>query len=391
MKFKRIILIIMDSVGIGAMPDAADFGDSGADTLGSIDRQRGLHLPRMETLGLGTLRSFQTIKPRFQAGAYATTMMECSAGKDTITGHWEFMGIIQEQSFPVYPNGFPDELMDRFTQVTGYEALGNKPASGTAIIQELGAAHMQSGKPIVYTSADSVFQIAACESVMPLEELYRICTATREQVTVGKHAVSRVIARPFVQTGDGFVRTENRKDYSLEPPHPTALDLLHDDGLDVGAIGKIEDMFNRRGITRSIHSHNNAEAWKDLTGMLADIDSGLVFANFVDFDMLYGHRRDVQGYGDALEAFDTGLNRFLDQAVSPEDLVLITADHGCDPAFKGTDHTRERVPLLVYSPGLDGSGNLPERTCFTDIAVSILDNFRIEHPFPGQSFLGELK
>ncbi len=391
MTFKRIILIIMDSVGIGAMPDAADFGDTGADTLGSIDRERGLKLPRMEKLGLGTLRSFETVRSRIEAGAYATTMRECSAGKDTITGHWEFMGIVQEQSFPVYPEGFPDDLMARFTEATGYEALGNKPASGTTIIQELGPAHMQSGKPIVYTSADSVFQIAACESVMPLEELYRICSVTREQVTVGDHAVSRVIARPFVQTADGFLRTENRKDYSLEPPHPTALDLLHDDGLDVGAIGKIEDMFNRRGITQSIHSHNNEEAWEDLTGMLGGIDTGLVFANFVDFDMLYGHRRDVQGYGDALEAFDRGLDRFLDQAVSADDLVLITADHGCDPAFKGTDHTRERVPLLIYSPGLTGSGNLAERTCFTDIAVSMLDNFEIDHPFPGQSFLGELK
>lgn len=391
MKFNRIILIIMDSVGIGAMPDAAAFGDTGADTLGSIDRQRGLNLPRMEKLGLGTLRSFETIQSRIESGAYATTMRECSAGKDTITGHWEFMGIVQEKPFPVYPDGFPADLMDRFTRETGYEALGNQPASGTAIIQELGPAHMQSGKPIVYTSADSVFQIAACESVMPLDELYRICTVTRERVTVGEHTVSRVIARPFIQTTDGFARTENRKDYSLEPPHPTALDLVHDDGLDVGAIGKIEDIFNRRGITRSIHSHNNREAWADLTTMLSEVEAGLVFANFIDFDMLYGHRRDVQGYGNALEAFDRELGTFLDNRITESDLVLITADHGCDPAFQGTDHTRERVPLLVYSSGFAGSGNIPERSCFSDIAVSILANFGIGHELPGRSFLEDLK
>ena len=386
MKFKRIILVIMDSVGIGEMPDAASFGDAGSDTLGHIDRNRGLNVPTLERMGLGTIRPFETVAAVRKNGAYAGRMAECSAGKDTITGHWEFMGIVQDTPFPVYPDGFPDDLMQRFSEKTGYGYLGNKPASGTAIIEELGPEHLETGKLIVYTSADSVLQIAASEERIPLEELYRGCQVTRTQVTIGEHAVSRVIARPFIQTKDGFKRTENRKDFALEPPR-NALDLLKENGFEVGAIGKIEDMFAYRGITRSVHSHNNREAYRDMRQMLHDMGSGLLFANFVDFDMLYGHRRDLDGYGACLEDFDGMMNDFIHNRMNAEDLLLITADHGCDPAYSGTDHTREYVPLLAYSPSLTGSGPIPDRGCFSDIAATILDNFGISHPFPGQSFL----
>ena len=381
------MLVIMDSVGVGAMPDAPLFGDTGADTLGHIDQQRGLNVPTLERLGLGTFREFRTIRSLHQAGAYAGKMAECSAGKDTITGHWEFMGIVQESPFPVYPDGFPDDLMNRFARETGYGYLGNKAASGTAIIEELGREHLNTGNPIVYTSADSVFQIAACESSMPVAELYRICDITRKQVVVDDHAVSRVIARPFIETESGFKRTENRKDYALEPPYPNAMDLLKEAGLEVGAIGKIEDMFAFRGITRSTHSRNNADAYRDMVDMLDHMGPGLLFANFVDFDMLYGHRRDVTGYGDSIEDFDGLMADFIANRMNSDDLLLITADHGCDPTYRGSDHTREYVPLLAYSPAIPGSGSIPERSCFSDIAATILDNFKVQHRLPGNSFL----
>ncbi|NOZ12208.1 MAG: phosphopentomutase [Acidobacteria bacterium] len=392
MKFNRIILMVLDSVGIGEMPDAAAFGDTGADTLGHIDEIRGLSVPNMEKLGLGKLRPFKTVASKQADGAYATTMRECSPGKDTITGHWEFMGIINRQTFPEYPDGFPEEIMSAFTEKTGYGYLGNKAASGTVIIQELGDEHMRTGKPIVYTSADSVFQIAADEDVIPLKELYRICEITRNEIMVGEHAVARIIARPFIKTKDGYVRTENRRDFALEPPFPTALDLLKGAGIKVGAIGKIEDMFVKRGITHSIHSHNNTESCRDtLKLMEGELDSGFIFANLVDFDMLYGHRRNVQGYGDALEAFDRELEKFMNHYLRNDDLLMLTADHGCDPSYRGTDHTREKVPLLMYSPGLKAHGILPERSCFTDIAATVLENFGISHTLPGNSFLGELR
>ncbi|RLE18627.1 MAG: phosphopentomutase [Acidobacteria bacterium] len=391
MKFNRIILMILDSVGIGEMPDAASFGDTGADTLGHIDEIRGLTVPNMEKLGLGMLRPFKTVAKKQINGAYAATMRECSPGKDTITGHWEFMGIINRQAFPEYPDGFPEEIMTVFTEKTGYGYLGNKPASGTVIIQELGDEHVRTKKPIVYTSGDSVFQIAADEDVIPLEELYRICEITRNEIMVGDHAVARIIARPFVKRETGYVRTENRRDFALEPPFPTALDLLKGAGIKVGAIGKIEDMFAKRGITHSIHSHNNAESCRDtLKLMEGELDTGFIFANLVDFDMLYGHRRNVQGYGDALEAFDKELEKFMNRYLRENDLLMLTADHGCDPSYHGTDHTRERVPLLIYSPGLKSKGILPERSCFTDIAATVLENFGIAHVLPGNSFLGEL-
>lgn len=389
-RFNRILLVVMDSVGAGAMPDAEAFGDAGSDTLGHIDEHRGLNVPTLERLGLGTIRPYKTIQDNIGSGAFAGKMAECSAGKDTITGHWEFMGIVQEVPFPVYPDGFPESLMQRFSKETGYGYLGNKAASGTAIIAELGQEHLDTGKLIVYTSADSVFQIAACETIVPVDELYRVCEITRNRVTVDEHAVSRVIARPFVPDGDGFQRTGNRKDYSLEPPE-NALDLLTQNNVPVGAIGKIEDMFAFRGISSSVHSKNNREAYRDLVAMMNTIQTGLIFANFVDFDMLYGHRRNVDGYGDALEEFDCMMADLLNHHLAPDDLLLITADHGCDPAFKGTDHTREFVPLLAYSPALSGSGRIPTRSCFSDLAATCLDNFGIPNPFPGASILEVLQ
>ncbi len=390
--FDRIILIVMDSVGIGEMPDAEKFGDKGADTLGHIDQLRGLKVPTMESLGLGLLKDFKTIKPKQIKGAYSSIMLECSMGKDTTTGHWEMMGVILEKPFPTYPNGFPDEVMKRFTELTGYGYLGNKPASGTVIINELGEEHVKTGEPIVYTSADSVFQIAAHEEVIPVEELYRICEITRNKVCIGEHAVARVIARPFIKQGDKFVRTERRKDFSLEPPCPTAMDLLKEKGYQVGGIGKIEDIFVYRGLTASVHSHNNEESYRDLKKMMGDLkgEKGLIFANFIDFDMLYGHRRNVEGYGKALEEFDNYLADLIDN-LEEKDLIMVTADHGNDPSFKGSDHTRERVPLLMFSKSLKGNGRIEDLKCFSTLAKNICDNFGIENGFKGDNLLERLK
>ncbi|BBB31754.1 phosphopentomutase [Thermotomaculum hydrothermale] len=390
--FDRFIVIVMDSVGIGEMPDAEKFGDKGADTLGHIDSLRGLNVPNMEKLGLGLLRDFKTIKKNQIKGAYSTTMFECSKGKDTTTGHWEMMGVILEKSFPTYPDGFPKEVMDKFTQETGYGYLGNKPASGTVIINELGDEHVKTGKPIVYTSADSVFQIAAHEDVIPVDELYRICEITRNRVCVGEHAVARVIARPFIKEGDKYVRTERRKDFSLEPPYPTAMDLLKENGYQVGGIGKIEDIFVYRGLTASIHSHNNYESYRDLKKMMNDLkgEKGLVFANFIDFDMLYGHRRNVEGYGKALEEFDNYLEDIMDN-LGEKDLLMVTADHGNDPSFKGSDHTRERVPLLMFSKLLKENGRIEDLHCFSSIAKTVCENFSIENKFKGENILEYLK
>ncbi len=390
--FDRVIVIVMDSVGIGEMPDAEKFGDKGADTLGHIDELRGLNVPNLENLGLGLLRNFKTVKPKQIRGAYSSIMLECSMGKDTTTGHWEMMGVILEKPFPTYPNGFPEEVMKKFTELTGYGYLGNKPASGTVIINELGEEHMKTGKPIVYTSADSVFQIAAHEDIIPVEELYRICEITRNKVCVGEHAVARVIARPFIKQGDKFVRTERRKDFSLEPPYPTAMDLLKENNYQVGGIGKIEDIFVYRGLTASIHSHNNYEAYKDLIKMMGDLkgEKGLIFANFIDFDMLYGHRRNVDGYGKALEDFDNYLSDIMDN-LNESDLLVITADHGNDPSFKGSDHTRERVPLLMFSKKLKENGRIEDIKCFSTLAKNICENFGIENKFKGDEILGKLK
>lgn len=392
MRFNRIILIVLDSVGAGELPDADKFGDSGSNTLGSIDKTRGLNVPNLENLGLGTINDFKTIKENLIKGAYASKMMEKSNGKDTITGHWEFMGTIMEKGFPVYLDGFPKDFMTSFSKETGCDYLGNYAASGTVIIEELGEEHVKTGKPIVYTSADSVFQIAAHEDIIPLEKLYEICEITRHKVAVGKHSVSRVIARPFTTVNGKFKRTENRKDYALTPPMPNVLDLLFENNIKTGAIGKIEDMFVKRGISHSIHSHNNQESFEDTVKMMETmVDSGFIFANFVDFDMLYGHRRNVDGYGQALEDFDKNLKKLMEDHLKEDDLLIITADHGCDPGYKGSDHTREYVPLLIYSKSLKECGKIEIRKQFSDIGITVLDNFNIKSSLIGNSFLGDLK
>ncbi len=298
------------------------------------------------------------------------------------------MGIILKKPFPTYPDGFPEDLMKLFTEKTGYGYLGNKPASGTVIINELGDEHVKTGKPIVYTSADSVFQIAAHEEIIPVDELYRICEITRNEVCVGEHAVARVIARPFIKQGGKYVRTENRKDFSLEPPYPMAMDLLKENNYQVGGIGKIEDIFVYRGLTASIHSHNNEEAYRDLKKMMADLkgEKGLIFANFIDFDMLYGHRRNIEGYGKALEEFDSYLSDIMDN-LEENDLLMVTADHGNDPSFKGTDHTREMVPLLMFSKKLKENGRLEDVKCFSSIAKTLSNNFELTHSFEGVNLL----
>ena len=347
MKPRRVLLLVLDSVGCGLAPDAADYGDEGANTLGNIaGAVGGLSLPNLQALGLGNVAAIggvpATREPR---GAYGR-MSELSAGKDTTTGHWEIAGVIMEQPFPTYPNGFPPEIIETFERRAQRRAIGNRPASGTQIIDDLGAEHLRTGSPIVYTSADSVFQIAAHEEVIEVGELYELCRMARE-ILAGEHAVGRVIARPFVGRPGSFRRTERRKDFSLPPPRDTVLDCLKASGKEVIGVGKISDIFAHRGLTSSNPTANNMAGVEATIQCLQEETDGLIFTNLVDFDSQYGHRNDPAGYGGALEAFDARLPEILAAAKSG-DVVMITADHGNDPTYPGTDHTREQVPLLVY-------------------------------------------
>ncbi|MFN3329728.1 MAG: phosphopentomutase, partial [Pyrinomonadaceae bacterium] len=345
-KFERICLIVLDSVGIGEMPDAADWNDKGADTLGSILKYRKLTLPNLQKLGLGNIRNFENL-PAVEnpIGCYGKCALK-SNGKDTTTGHWEIAGIILEKAFPTYPNGFPERIIERFVKEAGLPGiLGNIPASGTEIIKQLGEEHIKTGKPIVYTSADSVFQIAAHEEVIPLKRLYEICEIAR-RILDGEDKVGRVIARPFIGTNaENFKRTENRHDYAISPPDDNLLPKLKAAGFDVIGIGKIASIYNSVGITQDLTAKNNQQAIDRTIETLASESKGLIFANLVDFDMLYGHRRNVEGYAEALEYFDFRLAEILEQ-LKEKDLLILTADHGNDPTYKGTDHTREYVPLL---------------------------------------------
>ncbi len=387
-KINRVILIVLDSVGVGSLPDAAAYGDEGANTLGHVaERCGGLKLPNLEKLGLGNIIPIQGVAAVPDPLASWGRMAEKSLGKDTIAGHWELMGIILEQAFALFPQGFPPGLVEEFvsrTEVKGI--LGNKAASGTEIIAELGAEHMRSGFPIVYTSADSVLQIAAHEEIIPLPELYEMCLRARKICDVWR--IGRVIARPFIGSAGNFSRTVNRRDFPMLPPGETVLDILRENGLEVTAIGKIENIFAGQGIGRSRPSHGNFEGMDLLGEELTATGRGLIFSNLVDFDMLFGHRNDTAGYGTALEAFDRELGLLL-PSLGPNDLLIITADHGCDPVFPGTDHTREYVPLLVYGSGLPACA-LGVRRTFSDVGVSILDIFGFEHKFPGQSFMDEI-
>ncbi|GAB6933537.1 phosphopentomutase [Calditerricola satsumensis] len=389
MRFSRIFLVVLDSVGIGALPDAADYSGEGANTLGHIAEAVGLSLPNLATLGLGNIAPLKGIPPAAAPKAHYGKMAEISAGKDTTTGHWELMGIHTKVPFKTYPNGFPPELIAEFERRIGRKVLGNKPASGTAIIEELGEEHMRTGAVIVYTSADSVFQVAAHEEVIPLEELYRICEIARELTLRDEYAVTRVIARPFVGKPGAFVRTANRRDYSVKPPAPTVMNRLADAGYDVIALGKISDIYAGEGVTEAIKTASNEDGVDKLLEVAQRSFRGLAFLNLVDFDAKYGHRRDPQGYAQALEAFDRRVPEIL-AALREGDLLILTADHGNDPTHRGTDHTREYVPLLVWHPALREGRSLGLRETFADVGATVADNFGVTPPAIGTSFLAEI-
>jgi len=387
-KISRVTLIVLDSAGVGALPDAGRYGDEGTNTFFHCAKETGgLYMPNMARLGLGNILDLPGVPPAEQpAGAYGK-MAELSPGKDTTTGHWEIAGLILDKPFPLYPDGFPSELINAFEERIGRTVLGNKPASGTVIIEELGPEHMRTGCPIVYTSADSVFQIAAHEEIIPLTELYRMRGIARELLK-GEHAVGRVIARPFVGQPGSFHRTAGRHDYSLAPTGPTLLDMLIERGLAVLAVGKIEDIFAGKGITRVIHTVDNMDGVDQTIKMMQGSERGLIFTNLVDFDMVYGHRNNVRGYADALEAFDRRLPEIL-SFLRDDEVLFITADHGCDPTTPGTDHTREYVPLLAAGAPVSPGINLGTRETFADLAASIAEMSGFGMPL-GRSFAGQI-
>ncbi len=388
-EINRVIWIVLDSVGMGEMPDAKDFGDYNCNTIGNVSKKLGgLKVPNMEKIGLGNIDTIKglskVLKPEGVFGRFA----EKSRGKDTTTGHWEMAGIISNKPFPTYPNGFPKEIMDAFESSVNRGTLGNKAASGTVILEELGEEHIKTGKLIVYTSADSVFQIAAHEEVVPVEELYKICEAARK-ILVGKHAVARVIARPFKGEKGAFVRTPNRRDFSLVPPYDTVLDKIKNKGLAVMAVGKIEDIFCKKGITEAVHTIDNMDGvCKTLQYMKSD-NKGLIYTNLVDFDMKWGHRNDFKAYGKGLEEFDVRLGEIVN-AMKEEDVLFITADHGCDPTVPGTDHTREYVPFLGYGEKLKSGVNLKTRATFADMGQTIAEILSTEKLENGTSFLKDI-
>lgn len=387
--FHRILLIVLDGVGIGAMPDAPEWGDAGADTFGHILESHPVRLPNLQRYGLGNIRPLQGVPPLDQlSGSYGRCALR-SNGKDTTTGHWEMAGIILDQAFPTYPNGFPASVIDRFVRETSVPGiLGNIPASGTEIIKVLGEEHVKTRKPIVYTSADSVFQIAAHEEVIPLDRLYEICEIAR-RILDGEHRVGRVIARPFLGEPGAFYRTENRHDYAVPPPRENLLPALADEDLDVVCIGKIASIYDSMGVTKEVTAKNNEQSIDQTIKALGDSTRGLIFSNLVDFDMLYGHRRDTEGYAKALEHFDSRLPE-IESAMRDDDVMMITADHGNDPTFHGSDHTREYAPLLVYGKSARSGINLGTRDSLADIGQTIADNFDLRLS-AGKSFLTEIK
>jgi phosphopentomutase len=385
----RFVVIVIDSCGAGALPDAAEYGDAGANTLANTARAAGgLSLPTLQSWGLGNLTSIDGCPPAAAPRASCGTMAQLSQGKDTTTGHWEMMGIVLEKGFATFPNGFPESLMEAFVARSGAPGyLGNKPASGTAIIEELGEEHLRTGFPIVYTSADSVFQIAAHEEKIPLPALYRYCEAARE---VGKrYGIARVIARPFVGRPGSFQRTYNRRDFTQQPPPGLVLDQLAQAGVRVVGLGKIPDIYDGRGIARSLHTHGNADGLARTEELLAEAGEGFLFVNLVDTDMLYGHRRDPIGYAAALREIDGALPAIAGK-LRKGDLLAITADHGCDPTFPGTDHTRERVPIAVYAPGREKGTSLGERVSFADLGATVAEHFGLRAP-RGESFLAQVR
>lgn len=387
--FRRIHLVVLDSVGIGESPDAADFEDEGSSTLGNISKVAGLNVPNMQKMGLGNIAPLQTVNPVEDPSAFYTKLEEVSVGKDTMTGHWEIAGLHIDTPFRVFPEGFPADLIEQIETYTGRGVVANRPASGTEIIDEWGEHQMETGDLIIYTSADPVLQIAAHEDVIPLEELYDICEYVREVTKDDPYMIGRIIARPYVGEPGNFTRTSNRHDYALDPFNKTMLDSLKAADYDVLSIGKITDIFNGKGITDAVRTTSNMDGVDKLTEAMQKNFSGLSFTNLVDLDANYGHRRDVEGYRDALEDFDARIPELL-ELLQEDDLLILTADHGNDPTFEGTDHTREYVPLLVYSLKFQKTGEIRQGH-FSDIAATILENFELAPLDNGLSFLNELQ
>jgi len=388
-KFDRVIWIVLDSVGIGPLPDADAYGDVGRNTLGHIAESRPLQVPNLTRLGLGNIAPLGHIPPANSPLASFGKGATHSPGKDTTTGHWEMAGIWLDQAFPVYKQGFPPEIMDAFEAQIGRKTIGNKPASGTEIIKELGEEHVRTGKPIVYTSGDSVFQIAAHEDVIPIAELYHMCEIARKLLD-GKHRVGRVIARPFIGKPGSFTRTSRRHDYAVEPPKPMLLDVLQERGVPVFGVGKIHDIYNGRGVEDYVTTKSNADGMEKLSTAARERKRGLIFCNLVDFDMLYGHRKDVEGFAKSLEEFDAALSNYL-PLLGERDLLMLTADHGCDPdpRWETTDHSREYVPILAYAPSRGVGSDLGIRATLADMGQTIAENFGGSLPH-GKSFLSQL-
>ncbi len=387
---KRVVLIVLDSVGVGEMPDAQMYGDKGSHTLDhTFEACNGLNIPNLKKLGLGNIEGVKALgKEESVIGAFGKGS-EKSIGKDTVTGHWEIGGVILDKPLNTYPDGFSDKIINEFKEKAKIDGiLGNKVASGTAIIEELGEEHVKTGYPIIYTSADSVFQIAAHEEVVGLDNLYKMCEIAREML-VGEDVVGRVIARPFVGEVGSFKRTSNRRDYALDPFGKTALEYIKENGMSVAAVGKIEDIYNGKGVTEAVHIKNNMDGVDKTLEYMDKIDNGLIFTNLVDFDMLYGHRNDPKGYGKAIEDFDGRLNEIYSK-LRDEDILIITADHGCDPTTESTDHSREYIPILVYGKKVKGGTELGIRDSFTDIGKSVLDYLGIDNNLEGKSFISEI-
>jgi phosphopentomutase len=390
MKIDRVAVVVLDGVGAGELPDADLYGDKGSNSLANTARVvGGLNVPNLEEIGLGNITNINGVARREKTkGAYGKCA-EISKGKDSVTGHWELMGIEVARPFPTYPNGFPKEVLDEFKKLTGLDVLGNKPASGTAIIKELGEEHVRTGKPIVYTSADSVFQIAAHEEVIPIDELYRLCEISREMLK-GEHAVGRVIARPFIgANAESFTRTKRRHDYPLLAPTDTMLDTLVKAGHKVYATGKIDDLFGNRGISETHHSVFNNESIEAMIDFMKEDFTGMLFANLVEFDMTYGHRNDAPGYARKIEEFDAYIPKIRAQ-MKPSDICMIVADHGVDPTTESTDHSREYIPLLVFGPSVKDDVNLGVRQTFADVAATIGEALEVTPPLIGQSFLKDI-
>ena len=386
---KRVILIVLDSVGIGELPDAALYGDEGSNTVGNISKAvGGLKLPNMQKIGFGNIDGIKGIDcEKNPSGCYGRCT-EISKGKDTTTGHWEIAGLPLYDAFPTYPSGFPDEIVKKLEEAFGTKIIGNKPASGTVIIQELGDEHVKTGYPIVYTSADSVLQIAAHEEVIPLERLYELCRIARKIMT-GKHAVGRIIARPFIGGNGKYTRTSNRRDFSLKPNKKTMLNYIMESGLDVCAVGKIEDIYAGCGITDAVHTKNNLEGIEKTIEYINKDNKGLIFTNLVDFDMLYGHRNDVLGYANALREFDAKLPQIV-SSMKDTDMLIITADHGCDPTTPSTDHSREYIPVLLYGKELKKNINIGTRKTYSDIGKTITDILNVKEDINGSSFAKDI-